>query len=324
MQTPRIVAIGTAVPARRFTQEELADLFGYSDGLRRSFFLNSGIDARHLYITAADPRRETIDEMSARFAEGSVRLGVEAVEACLARAGLGVADVDFLVTTTCTGTARPEPRRAPDRSARSPERRAARPRGGHRLRERDGRAPAGVELPPRLPGAPGARRVGRALLDHLLPGRRGRDRGGERDLRGRRRRRAAHHDGRRARDPRPPDADPSGVPGSHGVHLPGRSLPHPPVARGAADRAGDDGGAGRSPPQGPRARAGGRAVLGAPLRRPAGDRERPGPARPVRRRRRRTRATFSAATATCPRPPCSSSWTRSCGAAGRGRATSAS
>jgi alkylresorcinol/alkylpyrone synthase len=41
--------------------------------------------------------------MSARFAEGSVRLGVEAVETCLARAGLGTADVDFLVTTTCTG-----------------------------------------------------------------------------------------------------------------------------------------------------------------------------------------------------------------------------
>lgn len=103
MQTPRIVAVGTAVPARHFTQEELADLFGYGDGLRRSFFLNSGIDRRHVYMPLADPRRETIDELSARFAEGSVRLGVEAVEACLAQVGLGVTDVDFLVTTTCTG-----------------------------------------------------------------------------------------------------------------------------------------------------------------------------------------------------------------------------
>jgi predicted naringenin-chalcone synthase len=103
VQTPRIAAIGTAVPARRFTQEELADLFGYGDGLRRRFFLNSGIDGRHLYMPQADLRPETIDERSARFAEGSVRLGVEAVEVCLAQAGLGVADVDFLVTTTCTG-----------------------------------------------------------------------------------------------------------------------------------------------------------------------------------------------------------------------------
>ena len=90
METPRILAIGTAVPARRFAQEELADLFGYRDGLRRSFFLNSGIEARHLYTALADPRpTETVDEMTARFAEGSVRLGVEAIEACLAQTGLG-------------------------------------------------------------------------------------------------------------------------------------------------------------------------------------------------------------------------------------------
>jgi predicted naringenin-chalcone synthase len=103
VQTPRIVAIGTAVPARRFGQEELANLFGYGDGLRRRFFFNSGIDGRHLYLTATELRPETIDEMSARFAEGSVRLGVEAVDACLARAGLDRTEVDFLVTTTCTG-----------------------------------------------------------------------------------------------------------------------------------------------------------------------------------------------------------------------------
>jgi predicted naringenin-chalcone synthase len=103
VDAPRIVAIGTAVPARRFTQEQLADLFGYRDGLRRSFFFNSGIDGRHLHVTRPHPEAETLDEMSARFAEGSVRLGVEAVEACLGQTGLGPADVDFLVTTTCTG-----------------------------------------------------------------------------------------------------------------------------------------------------------------------------------------------------------------------------
>jgi predicted naringenin-chalcone synthase len=103
VHTPRILAIGTAVPARRFGQEELADLFGYREGLRRLFFLNSGIDSRHLY-TVADPRpTETIDEMTARFAEGSVALGTEAILTCLAQTGLGVSDVDFLVTTTCTG-----------------------------------------------------------------------------------------------------------------------------------------------------------------------------------------------------------------------------
>jgi predicted naringenin-chalcone synthase len=98
------MAVGTAVPARRFTQEAIADLLGYRDPLRRGFFRNSGIDGRHLYTTAADPRAdEGVDGMAARFAEGSVHLGVGAVRACLARAGLAPDAVDFLATTTCTG-----------------------------------------------------------------------------------------------------------------------------------------------------------------------------------------------------------------------------
>jgi predicted naringenin-chalcone synthase len=102
--TPRIRSAGTAVPARCFTQEAIADLLGYHDPRRRSFFQNSGIVTRHLYSTAADPRPdESIDAMAARFEEGSLLLGAQAIEACLGRAGLAPADVDFLATTTCTG-----------------------------------------------------------------------------------------------------------------------------------------------------------------------------------------------------------------------------
>jgi predicted naringenin-chalcone synthase len=103
VDAPRIVSIGTALPGRRFAQAELADLFGYQDGLRRHFFLNSNIDGRHLYLPQAELRPETVDELSARFAAGSVRLGVQAVEACLGPTGLAPGDIDFLVTTTCTG-----------------------------------------------------------------------------------------------------------------------------------------------------------------------------------------------------------------------------
>jgi predicted naringenin-chalcone synthase len=104
MTAPRILAVGTAVPERRFAQETIADILGYADPRRRAFFLNSGIDGRHLYVTAADPRpTETIDELAARFQEGSLALGARAVTTCLDRAGLAAGDVDFLVTTTCTG-----------------------------------------------------------------------------------------------------------------------------------------------------------------------------------------------------------------------------
>ncbi len=103
MRSPRILAVGTAVPPRRVGQETVVDWFGYTDPLRRSFFLNSGIDGRHLFLSAPDPRPESGDELAARFRDGSLALGAEAVRACLARADLDVSAIDFLATTTCTG-----------------------------------------------------------------------------------------------------------------------------------------------------------------------------------------------------------------------------
>jgi predicted naringenin-chalcone synthase len=104
VHTPRILAVGTAVPPRRFSQETVADTFGYADPLRRAFFLNSGIEGRHLFVTAADPRPdETVDALAERFREGSLLLAAEAIQRCLEAADLTVGDVDFLATTTCTG-----------------------------------------------------------------------------------------------------------------------------------------------------------------------------------------------------------------------------
>lgn len=101
---PRIRAVGTAVPPARFDQAQLLAIAGYLDPVRRSFFLQSGIDSRHLWVDAARPRRdEDTDALSARFAEGSVALGAEAVRTCLGQVGLTVGAIDFLATTTCTG-----------------------------------------------------------------------------------------------------------------------------------------------------------------------------------------------------------------------------
>ena len=63
MDEPRVLAVGTAVPARRFDQATVVDIFGYRDALRRRFFLNSGIDGRHLHVTTSDPRPDVVPNL---------------------------------------------------------------------------------------------------------------------------------------------------------------------------------------------------------------------------------------------------------------------
>ena len=66
MGTPRIVAIGTAVPRPRFDQAQLLALAGYEDPVRQRFFLRSGIEDRHLYMDAEHPRAdEDVDYLQA-------------------------------------------------------------------------------------------------------------------------------------------------------------------------------------------------------------------------------------------------------------------
>jgi len=106
--TPRIVAVGTAVPPHRFTQQELLAMAGYADDRRRGFFAASEIAGRHLWI---DPTRfrpdESVDELDARFRDGALALAEAAARAALARAGWRPGDVDFIATTTCTGRLTP-------------------------------------------------------------------------------------------------------------------------------------------------------------------------------------------------------------------------
>jgi polyketide synthase Type III len=108
MPVPRIAAVATATPPDRFTQAELLAMAGYADAQRRGFFERSDIDARHLWIDRARFRPdESVDALAARFREGALALGEQAARGALARAGWGVGDVDFLVTTTCTGRLTP-------------------------------------------------------------------------------------------------------------------------------------------------------------------------------------------------------------------------
>lgn len=104
MTTPRILTVGTANPPNRFTQAEVLALAGYPDERRRGFFLHSDIDGRYLAIEpGVFSPTESVDELQARFRKASVELGVRALADALAREGREPRDVNFLVTTTCTG-----------------------------------------------------------------------------------------------------------------------------------------------------------------------------------------------------------------------------
>ncbi len=104
MNMPRILAVGTANPPSRFTQEETLALAGYTDERRRGFFLHSGIEGRYLALERTTFRpTESLDDLQARFRKTSVDLGCRSLLAALSRAGRHPRDLDFLATTTCTG-----------------------------------------------------------------------------------------------------------------------------------------------------------------------------------------------------------------------------
>ncbi len=108
MPVPKITAVATATPSRRFTQAELLALAGYADAQRRGFFSRSDIEGRHLFIDRATFRPdESVDQLQERFRRGALELGETAALRVLARAGWDAADVDFIATTTCTGRLTP-------------------------------------------------------------------------------------------------------------------------------------------------------------------------------------------------------------------------
>ncbi len=104
MSSPRILAVGTSNPPRRFTQEEVYRLAGYNDPRILRIFLNSDIEYRHFYIDPASfTPDETADQLNQRYLRGAMETGCRAVESCLKSAGLTPRDVDMFAVASCTG-----------------------------------------------------------------------------------------------------------------------------------------------------------------------------------------------------------------------------
>ncbi len=104
LDATRILSCATAVPPRRFTQDEVFRLLGYTSPRIRQIFLNSDIEYRHFW---PDPDtftpHETPDQLHARYREASMYLACLAARDALAAAQLSPTDVDCILVASCTG-----------------------------------------------------------------------------------------------------------------------------------------------------------------------------------------------------------------------------
>jgi len=101
---PRIIAIGTANPPEKFTQEEIYNLCGYQSQKVKSIFENSDIQTRHLYVNRRNFQPfETVDELNQRYKEGSLEIACSAICNSVKPASLKVKEIDFLGVVSCTG-----------------------------------------------------------------------------------------------------------------------------------------------------------------------------------------------------------------------------
>jgi 3,5-dihydroxyphenylacetyl-CoA synthase len=104
---PRIVSVGTSNPPRRYTQQEVLDLFQCEVKIVSRFFTNSHIQTRHLVLpepgedgTMPD---ESGEELLAKHNDTSMTIGREAIERCLAGGPVGIDQIDMFTTVSSTG-----------------------------------------------------------------------------------------------------------------------------------------------------------------------------------------------------------------------------
>jgi len=105
---PRILAIGTANPSLKLTQEQCFHAAGYKSERVRKIFLNSDIEVRHFYANGEFDRQESSDQLNRRFLAGALETGSRAIERCVQSAGIRIQDIDLLAVCTCTGYVCPD------------------------------------------------------------------------------------------------------------------------------------------------------------------------------------------------------------------------
>ena len=104
---PRILAVGTAVSADSYSQQEVLDAFSITDRKVTAIFHNSAIDRRFLTLPPAGRDGSRLPESQGMLLDKHRRLAVDmgtrALETCLKNAGADLADLRHLCVVTSTG-----------------------------------------------------------------------------------------------------------------------------------------------------------------------------------------------------------------------------
>lgn len=108
----RILTVNTLLPGNAYTEEEQLAVYtkwvsNQDDSFRRKaerIFRHTQIKAKH---TVAPPEvlfaQRTFEETNDLYKEQAIKLGTEALRQTLEQCGLKATDLDYLITTSCTG-----------------------------------------------------------------------------------------------------------------------------------------------------------------------------------------------------------------------------
>lgn len=104
MGAPAILSCATALPPRRYTQEEAYRLLGYSNPRVLQIFLNSDIDCRYFWGDPTGFRAdETPDQFHARYKEGAMHLACLSGRRAMETARIDPSEIDAIMIASCTG-----------------------------------------------------------------------------------------------------------------------------------------------------------------------------------------------------------------------------
>ena len=101
----RILAIGTANPPTKVSQQDILDRFQVKNPVVRSIFKASHIQTRYLYLpeSADGIPQESQSDLLKKHRKGALELGSEAIQKCLDQLGVSAQDIDMLCCISSTG-----------------------------------------------------------------------------------------------------------------------------------------------------------------------------------------------------------------------------